>query len=761
MTAIYYYSTKRFFYLLIGLLVFKALPVCAQGNDCDTSANYLYWTGEKNNDFFNESNWRISHEHPSGSGQPTCFPGSSLLYQICPGDHDLINDKNPKANSLNPGTPIKYNLYMESANVVANGDIVFACSQKGITVINSKLDIDGGTMTQGVISLTNESTVHLRQGTMSPLLSLNFLDAASWVYIHQDNPQSLEARLSNILINNTTGILDDNFRINDYYKKGSVVRPISASFAAVKIYSSTNNQGASGALYEDNIYSGVSIPNSMNNSIGSFTLKRGYMATLAINDNGTGKSRVYIASEQDMVIDALDAALQGNVSFIRVLPWNWVTKKGTGGFYNDLSASWFYNWNNNSTSTPTHEYVPMAWGASATSPAVISQIMAKKKTTHVLGFNESDNCNDQSGQYNNLCQPAVAVAYYENLMSLGVRLGTPAPREEGPTGWLKEFARIAKEKDVRFDFVAFHWYDWGSNPASTPNATPEQIFTRFKAYLQNVYNIYHLPLWITEFNANPNRPNATQEVFLQLAIPYLESLDYVERYAYYQPNSKVGDYYDANGNITNIGTLVNTLESTPSMPNRTYVCANNLDGLSLPYTPPTINTAVFEAECGKYIGSQWSVLSDNAASNGLYIRGDNNLPGTTSLSKQIHFEFELTEAGSNRVYIRAASVGTGSIKISIDGNAAEQISPFTSGSFTWFQVPRFYYLGIGLHRLTIEFPNSNILLDQIAISNGSENLEALKKDVGYCVPSTVTWGLEATDYLGLYEAENASHGLNW
>ena len=31
---------------------------------------------------------------------------------------------------------------------------------------------------------------------------------------------------------------------------------------------------------------------------------------------------------EDLKIDALDIALQGNVSFIRVVPWNWVIKKG-------------------------------------------------------------------------------------------------------------------------------------------------------------------------------------------------------------------------------------------------------------------------------------------------------------------------------------------------------------------------------------------------------------------------------------------------
>jgi trimeric autotransporter adhesin len=737
----------------ISSLTAYARPV----SDCDPSNQYLYWTGEVNNDFFNEDNWRMASENTSGV---PCNASSAYLYNICPSVPDLVNDPHPDANSMEPGVPIGFNLYILSATVAANGDIVFACAQKGLTVVSSTLDVTNGTITQGVLSLNNESTVYQQQGSMAALLTINFLDAASWVYFKQDSPLNLQARVGNMLVNDVVGSLDNNFRINNYYQKGAVVRPLSNSFAPVKIYSNINLQGSSADIDEDIIYNGATLPGGMNNNIRSFTLKRGFMATLAVNDNGTGKSRVYIAPEADLVVNELDLALQGNVSFMRVVPWNWVTKKGTG-FYYDLNAGWYYNWNLNGNPQPNTEYVPMAWGASGTFPANLNVMIGKKKTTHILGFNESDNCNDQSGQFNNLCQPAVAVAYYENLMSTGVRLGSPAPREEGPSGWLKDFNNIAKAKDVRFDFVAVHWYDWASNPASTPNATPEQIFNRFKAYLQNVYNIYNLPIWITEFNANPNRPNATHEAFLNLALPYLESLSYVERYAYFQPNGGVANYFDAGGNLTNIGTVYKNFESTPSMPAATYVCANNLDGLGDTYTPPTVNTKTFEAECGKYAGNQWSVMSDANASNELYLKGDANLAGATTLAKQIHFEFETAVAGSYRVYIRSASTGTGAIKIGMDGNTPEQLSPFTSASFTWFQIPRFYDLGTGFHRLTIEFPNSNIKLDQIAITNGQENLEALKKDAGYCTPSTVKFGLEATDILTFYEAENTTHGANW
>ena len=40
------------------------------------------------------------------------------------------------------------------------------------------------------------------------------------------------------------------------------------------------------------------IPNNLNNKIKSFILHKGFMATMAINADGTGLSQVYIASKK-------------------------------------------------------------------------------------------------------------------------------------------------------------------------------------------------------------------------------------------------------------------------------------------------------------------------------------------------------------------------------------------------------------------------------------------------------------------------------
>ncbi|HMP30470.1 MAG TPA: glycosyl hydrolase [Saprospiraceae bacterium] len=267
------------------------------------------------------------------------------------------------------------------------------------------------------------------------------------------------------------------------------------------------------------------------------------------------------------------------ISFVRVVPWNWVTKKGVSSATIELNSTWKYLWNNTGASTINREFAPMSWGAGgANSDAVIELYKTKYKSTHVMGFNESDNCNDQSGRFNNLCQPAVAVGFYKNLMKTGLRLVSPNCREEAPFGWLKQFHDIASAQDVRIDVIGVHWYDWGSNPVNSPNADPVMVFNRFKSYLDRVYALYKLPIWISEFNANPNRSSATNLEFMKLALPYLESLDYVERYCWYQPNSGVANYYQSDGtSLTAVGLFYRDQISTPSITKAIVDAPSSLD----------------------------------------------------------------------------------------------------------------------------------------------------------------------------------------
>lgn len=92
--------------------------------------------------------------------------------------------------------------------------------------------------------------------------------------------------------------------------------------------------------------------------IQSFRLKRGYMATFANSQDGSGYSRVFIADREDLVMDRMPAELKGTVSFIRIFKYEWVSKKGKAGWNpHDINATSYYDWNIGGNSSSDVEYV--------------------------------------------------------------------------------------------------------------------------------------------------------------------------------------------------------------------------------------------------------------------------------------------------------------------------------------------------------------------------------------------------------------------
>ena len=507
----------------------------------------LIWTGTDNSNFFNETNWIVE--------------GSNVA---------------PEANTINPLTAINRELIITDADFInANGTVNLGSGS--ISIASSHLNalaIQGGTLEineGGYINLSSENALQNN-------VSIEINHPLAWLRLVTINPQAvLDNYLNQIVVNGNSANYSQNLRLDNYYTKGCVIRIDNNNVPALQVFEGYNLSGNSAYINSGSITSENDIPNLLNNKIKSFKLHKGYMATMAINSDGTGLSQVYIASEEDLIINNLPSSLLSDISFIRVVPWNWVDKKGTGGDILGLDNSWYYRWNNQGDSDMERECTPMAWGkGAADSQEDIDKYIGKYKTTHVLAFNESDNCNDQSGQYGDLCNTDVAVATYENLMKTGLRLVSPSCRENAPFGWLKEFYDKATAQNIRIDVIGVHWYDWSSNPANSPNANPQNVFNRFKNYLQNVYDLYGLPIWITEFNANPNRATWVNKQFMELALPYLENLDYVERYAWFQPNSGVADYFE-NDNYTAVGEFYKNQISTPAIPEASLSSESNLN----------------------------------------------------------------------------------------------------------------------------------------------------------------------------------------
>ncbi|MFY7898955.1 MAG: glycosyl hydrolase, partial [Chitinophagaceae bacterium] len=330
------------------------------------------------------------------------------------------------------------------------------------------------------------------------------------------------------------------------------------------IYSSYNFQGGSATCFNRTIYTGNNIPNGLNNSIKSIQLSLGYMATFAENEDGTGERFTYMATQSDINVN-LSMVLQNKISFIRVLklPTVPVKKKGAGtqSEVEEVAANvtWYYDWGMRDSSTPTREFVPMAWNGGLGSQIRIDSVINRDSLTHYLAFNEPNH----STQANMTVASALPV--YKNMLRAGMRMGSPVGTEEAYRTWVDSFATEAYKQKLQIDFVCVHWYDWG-NWSSTNNANPTatQVLNRFKAYIDAVWNLYKKPIWVTEFNANVNRSAAVNQAFFELALPWLDSDPRIERYApFFEDHFPI---LDANGNLTPMGTMYNSYSSVVAIP---------------------------------------------------------------------------------------------------------------------------------------------------------------------------------------------------
>lgn len=202
-------------------------------------------------------------------------------------------------------------------------------------------------------------------------------------------------------------------------------------------------------------------------------------------------------------------------------------------------ASWCYNWDSKPGQIPSGlNYSPMLHGLDSDhlGPWVANANAAiTAGATHLQYINEPDMEKEVGGV--NTSPQAAAAGYVANMMPFKgkAKIGSPAVSSAGPggpqgvrgIGYLKEF--FSKCGNCHFDFVPFHWY----------GEDPEQ----FKQHVQDVRDAVkgvsgvakdsngNPTLWITEFGLNNGNPESIS-AFLKKVMPWLDSQDYIERYAY-------------------------------------------------------------------------------------------------------------------------------------------------------------------------------------------------------------------------------------
>ena len=382
------------------------------------------------------------------------------------------------------------------------------------------------------INISGKSDLKITAATCAASLNNSIIrlnSEDSWIIFENLRPTVvIDSLLKFVFVNNVAAVNKTNVRVA-IYAHGTVVIPHTPQIRPLSVWTDKNFSGNTATYPLFTYHNGLS---TMDNKIRSFKLKRGYMATLANNADGSGYSRVFIADKEDIEFSELTYLLDETVSFIRVFPWEYVSKKGwcgtgSGGGPDTerVKGTWWYSWSADQNSRQNQEYVTikqnLGWPGWA-------EINGKQNVTHLLGFNEPDRP-DQSNM-----TVAQALAAWPEYMKSGLRIGTPATAS--PNAWLYEFVDSCKARNWRIDYLAVHCYWGGKSPQNWYND------------LRYVHQRTGLPIWITEWNNGANwttenwptadrslsPANATKQLNdLKAILNVLDTASFIERYSIY------------------------------------------------------------------------------------------------------------------------------------------------------------------------------------------------------------------------------------
>lgn len=220
-----------------------------------------------------------------------------------------------------------------------------------------------------------------------------------------------------------------------------------------------------------------------------------------------------------------------------------------------LHVSWLYCWGPKAPEglPKDVEFVPMIWGYYGEKTKRWCKKLKKEyqegKVHYLLGYNEPD------GKKQANMPVEKAVKTWPVLEATGIPLGSPACVHPDKK-WMTTFMKETEARHGRVDFVCVHSYG-GANPQA------------FLAMIKRVHELYHKPIWITEFavgdwHAKKNGHNkyTPQQVahFMEVVLPALDKMPYVQRYAWFparQSSLPLGPsaLFKPDGSLTKLGKI--------------------------------------------------------------------------------------------------------------------------------------------------------------------------------------------------------------
>lgn len=283
------------------------------------------------------------------------------------------------------------------------------------------------------------------------------------------------------------------------------------------------------------------------------------------------------------------------------------------------TTSWAYTWGRQTAGTfpfigPHQTFHPMQWSGNMVHGLSVSpieylrrELNSSPKPVHVMGFNEPDKTEQGNVTVDN------AIALWPRLEALGRPLVGPAPANMFG-GWYEDFKAKADARGLRYDYIPVHWY-------SSPD------LTNAINHLQNVYNTYGRPVWLTEFapiswSGTGSWTKRDNYNFLAEFMWHAESLPWLKKYSLFQfevgrdsgtdgPNAPRGNSRNADGSLTAFGELYAGWDGVASVVNnRPYHLQNRAVYRRIQnpgVTTPSDLVATSDTEIPS-TGTQWQLI---------------------------------------------------------------------------------------------------------------------------------------------------------
>ena len=193
------------------------------------------------------------------------------------------------------------------------------------------------------------------------------------------------------------------------------------------------------------------------------------------------------------------------------------------------NVNWFYNYQpNNFRNIPSSvsEFIPMIKNRTYLNSLNLNGAIFTSRPKYILSVNEPDMV---KGLNQMTMEEALSIHKEIEDKINPEQLGSPAITKRYGLPWLKTFVNGTDDYKPRIDFICIHWYDYDA--------------IKFIEYVDLIYKTFNKPIWITEFSIvdwkmiKPINHDIVKQ-FMDIALPALESRDYVIRYAWFSSNKR-------------------------------------------------------------------------------------------------------------------------------------------------------------------------------------------------------------------------------